>query len=342
MPEPPTLDDRQQPFQVYNPTKGDHWTKEELARDPGRAELSVRLAAMTNQSVPRWARILFVAALTIINMGAVFLGATVIRSYGLPAWIIPTLTTLTCIFIYGAILKRRRAPMVTRALLADRRCAACAYLLDQLAPAPDTCIVCPECGAAWLDARLGTAPPARPAGAVTPRSVILGLRFAPATVMDANGRLHGIAPPSSWKCDEHVRRAVRRATLLRRVLLCTLLLIPLGLCTFTLAASPSFRSLPSLTTSAGWLKLLGLFFAVYWIMLVPVLIVRTWTGRTASLCSVTAKALTRRSLCPACGENLKGSQPDPQHRVQCPTCRAVWPVTPASPTPRTPAPETAP
>ncbi len=36
-----------------------------------------------------------------------------------------------------------------RALLEERRCPSCAYDLQGLAPAPDGCTVCPECGAAW-------------------------------------------------------------------------------------------------------------------------------------------------------------------------------------------------
>lgn len=41
------------------------------------------------------------------------------------------------------------ARLIRLELLRKRRCASCCYLLDDLEPAEDHCVVCPECSAAW-------------------------------------------------------------------------------------------------------------------------------------------------------------------------------------------------
>lgn len=58
------------------------------------------------------------------------------------------------IFLFRAATYRYRIPRVGResviaAMLAERRCASCAYDLSATAPDPDGLATCPECGAAW-------------------------------------------------------------------------------------------------------------------------------------------------------------------------------------------------
>lgn len=52
------------------------------------------------------------------------------------------------------ILPATKSP--TQRLYLDRgRCPQCAYRLSDLKPEADGCIVCPECGAAWIAASVG-------------------------------------------------------------------------------------------------------------------------------------------------------------------------------------------
>lgn len=44
-------------------------------------------------------------------------------------------------------------PAVARYWLSIGQCASCRYDLANVEPAPDTCVVCPECGAAWKISR---------------------------------------------------------------------------------------------------------------------------------------------------------------------------------------------
>jgi hypothetical protein len=68
---------------------------------------------------------------------------------------------------YGVAAGRKFARMfppanelqVARALLAEHRCASCAYDLGAVEPEPDGCTVCPECGAAWRRGRADAVSP---------------------------------------------------------------------------------------------------------------------------------------------------------------------------------------
>jgi predicted Zn-ribbon and HTH transcriptional regulator len=56
------------------------------------------------------------------------------------------------VWVIGLLSQRRIErvlPAVARVLVRDGLCGACGYNLHGLAPAPDRCIECPECGAAW-------------------------------------------------------------------------------------------------------------------------------------------------------------------------------------------------
>lgn len=53
--------------------------------------------------------------------------------------------------VFGMML-RLAEPMPTAVIeheLAEGRCPSCGYDLTRIAPEPDRCSVCPECGAAW-------------------------------------------------------------------------------------------------------------------------------------------------------------------------------------------------
>ncbi len=331
MSNPTHVDDRCNAFVVYDPAKGDHWAKEELARDSGRAELSMRLVSATSQAVPRGLRIAFVAALIVLCGVGGMLGGLTLRRYGFPGWIVPIVLSTTSVALFRFLTRRRRQAVVVKALLAERRCASCAYLLDQLSPAADGCVVCPECGAAWAQSRLGVA--AAPPAGWSRRSAagLPGARLAPATVADVNGRLFVIAPAQRWQCDDGARRRVRRATLARRTLSILMLCIPFGMSLTLVLLSPSFRALPALNTAMGWLKLLGLAFIGYSVLLMPLLMWRTWLGRTSSLAQPTGRAMVKEGICPGCGSALSTAGHAAGGVVACGGCPGVWAMNPESP-----------
>lgn len=70
---------------------------------------------------------------------------------------------------------------VASGLLAAQLCPSCGYALSAIPPEPDGCSVCPECGAAWRRAALGStrrerARPRLNAPRSCPKSVVTNLR----------------------------------------------------------------------------------------------------------------------------------------------------------------------
>ena len=51
--------------------------------------------------------------------------------------------------------RRERFPQIAEIYLSAGKCAACAYKLEGLTPEHDSCIICPECNAAWKHERIG-------------------------------------------------------------------------------------------------------------------------------------------------------------------------------------------
>ncbi|MCA9302757.1 MAG: hypothetical protein KC996_01395 [Phycisphaerales bacterium] len=53
-------------------------------------------------------------------------------------------------------IRRERFPRIAEIYLSAGNCASCGYKLHGLAPEPDSCILCPECNAAWKQTRIGS------------------------------------------------------------------------------------------------------------------------------------------------------------------------------------------
>jgi hypothetical protein len=82
----------------------------------------------------------------------VFAVAFVVSAFGDPMWWwVPYAGA--GLFIYVGMRNpgwvRRRRDRLAEQLARCDGCVACAYPLNGLAPEPDGCTVCPECGAAW-------------------------------------------------------------------------------------------------------------------------------------------------------------------------------------------------
>lgn len=78
--------------------------------------------------------------------------APVIRSWVVLVWLCVWGATMYVIRLrYGRDRSHRtlRITASRRVLLAEERCASCAYLLTGIPAEGDGCTLCPECGAAW-------------------------------------------------------------------------------------------------------------------------------------------------------------------------------------------------
>ena len=131
--------------------------------DRGRV-VEVRWGNRDVPPFPRWMKVLTLGSLPFL-FGALWLiplslavkrwfsadaAAWVMLGLGVPAAI--TFFAATTMLLYTRWPSRERKRVVAwRA--GHGRCRACDYSLGGLVKADDECIVCPECGAAWREAR---------------------------------------------------------------------------------------------------------------------------------------------------------------------------------------------
>jgi hypothetical protein len=125
---------------------------------PRNPDRSARLAAASILPQPRITRreLLHGLGYSLLGLPFFYLSAHVPAwlSFGLhlPLWImllaaIPLGATPPLIIIF--IFRRVAADRLARYYTAAGYCASCAYDLKSIAPEPDGCQLCPECGAAW-------------------------------------------------------------------------------------------------------------------------------------------------------------------------------------------------
>jgi hypothetical protein len=74
--------------------------------------------------------------------GAILLGLAFV-------WFILPWAGLVLLAEYQYLGPKRVANEAIKNCLEERTCPACLYSLVDLKPAPDGCVLCPECGAAW-------------------------------------------------------------------------------------------------------------------------------------------------------------------------------------------------
>ncbi len=67
----------------------------------------------------------------------------------LAAFIVNGVVAAATIAVLLRVIAGMRARKVVARCLNERKCPACSYSLAGIAPEPDGCTVCPECGAAW-------------------------------------------------------------------------------------------------------------------------------------------------------------------------------------------------
>lgn len=238
-------------------------------------------------------------------------------------------------------LQKRRAGMIFQTLLSHGRCGSCGYVLAQVPPARDGCVVCPECGGAWrqdrLGAREGSDPAAAPGESRPGRGFLRALadRFP---LSDAQDRIVGAIDPMLHEISpqklsalgpervDRARRAVRQGTLRARYLqaLAALVGAAVFLTPIVMVEIAMNRAAPALGPSASappvfLIATLG--------SVLPFLLFFLWrvrTCRTRSLGSIAARALVHQQICPSCAGDLERAPPDAAGRRACPACGAVW------------------
>lgn len=166
--------------------------------DPQRAALARHLRNAINAESRRWTVRGWVVGLSLIAAWISLLTFAVISGlYRHPI--------LGRLFTWGGLIgigiisrvdaRRRVASQLAATAVAEGICGSCCYNLHDLVPEADGCLVCPECGAAWLTRRI-----TRPhwLTAAAPRARAEGGRAGTgANCSSASSRSHP-RPPASW------------------------------------------------------------------------------------------------------------------------------------------------
>jgi hypothetical protein len=247
----------------------------------------------------------------------------------------------------GALLRghmlRRVEPVVRKSLLAECRCASCAYDLRGLAAAPDGCTVCPECDAAWsLDPDASELRGVRErlhARPVDPdhtsddhrflarvRAVLAGFGFRRhIAALDARGRMVGLLDPGllgrrppRWSEVAPRRRRAIRARLWSigmtwRVLMAVCLLPAAAMNVWAMR-----RFTPG-TLGASPLTVILYGLAAVWMPLMVIAVVLRPFMRSGK---PIVDIMLREWHCPSCAASLTSR--DDNGAWTCPACRAAW------------------
>jgi len=160
-PESPHLDDRGQPCTIAPLSPG-----QKALRAFGIVDANPDAAARGEYSMNPWlenAVSLSGAAVGLVFSWFVLLPFLVSEFRFLEAkvftMLIPSVTAivfaLTAWWVFLGRIRRSNAPRIAGVYLRSGRCASCGYDLRNLDPEADGCVLCPECSAAWLAARIG-------------------------------------------------------------------------------------------------------------------------------------------------------------------------------------------
>jgi len=239
----------------------------------------------------------------------------------------------------------RRTDRVASMLASHGLCPTCAYSLDDLAPEPDGCTVCPECGGAWkrraavpVGPTLPGSPSVAPMGwrRLLPRPMLKDDRreahpcFRPpqqelldlAWTEEQRHRLSGALEDA---CDAS-RVGRRRLAALHSVLA----LVYLGLVVWMVTLADRVYSEMDPSFGGGWTILL---------LILPIGMLAFLAGITALSVTQARRALTARAslsfpkgyaclprhgFCAACLRDLTGLAPNPDGCTICPECGAAW------------------
>ncbi len=281
----------------------------------------------------------------LVAIVGIFVVSLLARQYlvALPPWapsIMVWITVFTMMRIVMVLSRRKHAKRIVESVLRIGRCPACGYDLRAAAPESDGACVCPECGAAWKQERIGHAPVARVDLPVRPdmpgdtpsiwRRYLRFIRRTP-TIVDDRDRsvarvgldLPGLEEQIGAEHAQTVRRAVASATALRRFG-CALPVAFIGLAVVTGAVAMFIRS------SMGMAAALPLLFAGWMVIVYTAICWRMLTGRLATASVPMVKTLRRAGICPSCAAYLAMLPADADGCTPCARCGSAWKLTAAA------------
>ena len=255
----------------------------------------------------------------------------------LPGWLVFVLAGLVIIGL--VILLQRsmltpffcsRAYECIQQAVRRGRCAACGYVLADLAEDDDGMIACPVCGAAWRGNRLRAV--VAPGDAVD-REVIRGhlgavLQLPRATpYLDHRGRPASLVlyRPARNPIDDYAARCYRAAELIYTPvsgkgtwMSAALIAVGIGFFLFML-----------------WYGALDPLGTPRWVYaLIPAMVLALFAGFLLRRGDLLVKRATiehatlAQGLCPSCWELLEGIPPDTDGCTMCPECGSSWRVPP--------------
>lgn len=331
-------DDRGRPVILNAVTRGGDVAARE---DPQLADLRMRahVSAAPKRSVLRLAA--FGAAFGLLAGSGAFLSRWLGAS--LPAWVVPGVMSAGMLGYFGYRNRRavrRIAPAIIDTYLFEGRCPGCGYVLDGSQTESDDCRVCPECGAAWKAARVGTSgrtPEAireyrrRLFNPSTRERWLPGVRM-PMLTRDARDRAVSITNPRLRRLDqatadrigpsrvEEIRRSIGWRHRGRGLLL-TLCMLP-GLALFVRML---FKPRPVGGTLITTFISMGTFlFCAAMALLLGGFVVSLLFGDNGLSAKRVIREFTGRGLCPQCLSNLDTASAEADGTATCATCDAAW------------------
>ncbi|HVZ95012.1 MAG TPA: hypothetical protein VG797_10940 [Phycisphaerales bacterium] len=273
---------------------------------------------------------------TIVHV-VTFIGITAIAPMlhvGFSGWLLAQIVAHSAfVAIWSTQARKKLAPVLARTALSEGWCGSCGYCLEGLGAQQDGCLVCPECGAAWLGRRI-TKPVWHQPAVSKPTSepgfvqTVLGAHASDRNLAsDAHGRLvrvldsrlRSLSDGEYARIDAERRRTivreVRRVGLASRWVMAT---IPIVVAMLFFWLSISFAvSKPRVEPGVAiFLSLFAMFFAgvAAYILL--------GDGFIRPL--LAARAFVRMGLCPSCGEDIAAGALDVDGLIHCPRCNSCW------------------
>ena len=281
--------------------------------DPGAAELSLRLIWDQTTAIKRSTSLL---AWTFIFVG-VMMAASMIGF--MPRLVMTGLLLGIAALVWAAAraamtLRRNRADIRRRVLLAEGRCPACWYVIKRLGD--EGCLVkCPECSARWARTDIYQGDSATDLHE-------LQLNDLPPVMRDARGIPRRLADlHRAGSNDAELAPLVREArTLTRGVRLRANLFIAFFFLLSAACAGFAIFATPNRTWMTWAWTGVPIYIAI---VLAPKVISSTTRGRYVADASPTAQLLADAGRCPACLGVLDG-QTDATGVTVCSRCGAAW------------------
>ena len=347
-----SLDDRGRPYTPVPLAQLALNAPDQPTRNTARA-LQSSLRAVVKEQTRRWSldRVL-IGLLLAAAIVVVFVLVAAVFSAVIPVAIQLLLLIATIALISHIdrrVAARRIAGSIGATIAAHGFCPSCAYSLNGLEPDSQRTLVCPECGSAWLAARLTRAHWNPPLSRLTPRTPwrLRAMQLNPPVIADglgmlcrrANSRLIGYDhnPALTPRRRRPISRAIRAPSLWLRLAIALLLTAAVVWLLFHAPTPDIAGSSSPPTTDRDVASLVLAWFA--WsasLLIVAASLLMILAGELGITTRRLRETLLAESLCPSCAAELP--TPDPGASLRpCAHCGSTWR---ASPPPDRPQPPT--